>query len=759
LGKAGIPGEYTGELASIHLAEKLFEFSTMAHMCIIAHMSKIVHCSLRPNVTGRFGFLLVCGAALALPPLAPAQTGAGQAGDPIRLPPVTVNVYKEPEDVQRLPVSVTGVSENVLKGAGAVKVSDVGILAPNTFYSEFTARKLSNARFRGIGSSPANPGITTYIDGVPQLYTNSSNIEFLDIEQVEFVRGPQSALFGRNTLGGMVNVTTRRPSLASWTGSVTVPLANYSEWDARASASGPLSSRLGASLTVGRGKREGFTRNDVTGNDLDYRAASYGKAQLWWTPVGAWEARLIVTGERARDGDYALHDLQALRQNPFHVSRDFEGFTNRNVLSTTIQTRYEGSRLAFSTTTGLVRWKTQDVTDLDYSARPLITRDNTEKDFQFTQELRFASPSGAPARLGDNVALKWQAGLFLFTQNYDQDAINNFSPFLLSPQLGFPIRQHSPQSELDDAGVGLYGQATATVRENFDLTFGGRVDHENREAALNTFYEPAFIPGNAVSAEKSFSNVSPQFAASYRFRPGRMFYVSAGRGFKGGGFNSASPAGSEAYGEERAWHLESGVKTVVAGGKLSANAAFFYIDWNGLQLNVPNPDIPAQFYIRNIGSARSKGFEFDLNARPHNNVDLFATFGLTHARFGDGTASSGATVSGNRLPSTPDHTVTVGGQLSRDLSPSLTLYGRGEVWFNGGFEYDDANTQRQAAYSLAHFRAGLRGRYAFVETWLKNAFDTRYIPIAFAYGSLAPSGFVGEMGAPRRFGVTLGMTF
>jgi hypothetical protein len=93
------------------------------------------------------------------------------------------------------------------------------------------------------------------------------------------------------------------------------------------------------------------------------------------------------------------------------------------------------------------------------------------------------------------------------------------------------------------------------------------------------------------------------------------------------------------------------------------------------------------------------------------------------------------------------------------LSPSLTLYGRGEVWFNGGFEYDDANTQRQAAYSLAHFRAGLRGRYAFVETWLKNAFDTRYIPIAFAYGSLAPSGFVGEMGAPRRFGVTLGMTF
>jgi outer membrane receptor protein involved in Fe transport len=81
------------------------------------------------------------------------------------------------------------------------------------------------------------------------------------------------------------------------------------------------------------------------------------------------------------------------------------------------------------------------------------------------------------------------------------------------------------------------------------------------------------------------------------------------------------------------------------------------------------------------------------------------------------------------------------------------------VWLNGGFEYNDANTQRQKAYSIANFRLGLRGRYAFVEAWLKNAFDTRYIPIAFAYDSFAPSGFVGEMGAPRRVGIGMGVTF
>ena len=131
-----------------------------------------------------------------------------------------------------------------------------------------------------------------------------------------------------------------------------------------------------------------------------HRAASYGKAQLWWVPTSEWETRVIVTGERARDGDYALNDLAALRQNPFHAARDFEGFTNRDVLSTTIQTRREGQRFAFSTTTGFVNWKTQDVTDLDYSPAPLITRDNSEKDFQFTQEVRFASASRRPGASG-----------------------------------------------------------------------------------------------------------------------------------------------------------------------------------------------------------------------------------------------------------------------------------------------------------------------------------------------------------------------
>jgi len=689
----------------------------------------------------------------------PSQTGQPVLG-PIQVPTVIVTAQKEPADAQKLPVSLTAVSKDTLASAGIIFVSDAAIYAPNTFFSELTARKISNPRFRGIGSSPANPGITTYFDGVPQLNTNSSSIELMDVEQIEFVRGPQSALFGRNNLGGLVNITSSRPSLMTWTGTLAIPVGNNAARDVRGSFSGPLiAGRLGVGGALMYGRRDGFTRNDVTGHDLDSRSAVSGKAQLLWTPAAIWEARLIVTGERARDGDYALNDLAALRQNPFHVMRDFEGHTDRDITATTILTRREGRRLAFSTATGLLRWKTQDATDLDYSPLPLLTRDNTERDFQFTQEVRLASAASAPVALSNGVALKWQTGAFLFTQNYEQDAVNNLLPLLVS--LPFAVSQHSPQSTLDDVGIGIYGQGTGTFRDRLDVSVGARVDHENKQAVLNTFSSPALVPGTVVNGDRSFSNVSPQLAAAFRVQPEKTIYASAGRGFKAGGFNPASPAGSEAYGEEHAWHLEGGVKTSWAGNRLIANLAAFSIDWDDLQLNLPNPVVPGQFYIANIGGARSNGVELELNARPYSGVDLFGAFGYTRARFKDGSSSSasGVDVSGNKLPSTPDYTATFGAQVSRALRPAATLRGRAEVVFYGGFQYDEANTAAQEAYSLANFTGGVHGKYLFAEAWVRNAFDTRYVPIAFPYPNFAPSGFIGELGRPRTIGVTGGVTF
>lgn len=677
----------------------------------------------------------------------------------LRLPTITVTAQKETENIQDSPVSVTAVTAEMLESSGARSVSEAAMFAPNTFFSEFTARKLSNPRFRGVGASPSNPGITTYIDGVPQLHANSSSIELLGINQIEFVRGPQSALFGRNALGGVINITSSRPSLGNWTGNLMGPFGNFSARDIRGTASGPLvSGKVALGVGFGYSARAGFTQNDVTGHDLDSRSAAFGKAQVLWTPAANWEVRGILSGERARDGDYALHDLAALRARPHHVSRDFEGYTHRDLVAPTLLVSRTGTAVDISAITGFVSWKTTDLTDLDYTVLPLFRRDNGEKDRQFTQEVRVASGKNAAVRLSEDLTLKWQAGASFFRQNYTQDAINTFSPFVLSPFVSFAVAQHSPQSALDDHGVGMYGEGTLTFGSTLDATVGVRGDFEHKKADLKTFFVPSIAPAGTVNSEKDFTDVSPQLTVAYRAVPGRTVYATAARGFKAGGFNAASPRGSEAYGEEHSWNYEGGVKSSWLADRLTFNGAVFYLNWRDLQINVPNPQVPAQFYIANAGTATSKGFELELNARPVAGLDLFGGIGYTNARFGSGSMSSGVNVGGKKLANSPNYTANAGVQYSRAISRA-NLYARAELASYGDYYFDDPNSARQDAYALTHFRGGVRSKYVFAEAWVRNAFDTFYVPTAFAYAGLAPSGFIGESGAPRTFGVRAGLTF
>jgi iron complex outermembrane recepter protein len=731
----------------------------------MAHMfstNRSILPAIRPRTAAAAVMFALVTVVSSAPPAQAQSTTAGASPSQddtvrFRMPTVTVTAQKVAEDKQKVPVSVSAVPQETLAGAGVHIVSEAAIYAPNTFFTEWSARKLSNARFRGISSSPNNPGITTYIDGVPQLSANSSSIELLDIGQIEFVRGPQSALYGRNTLGGLVNITTARPSLSAWKGALSVPFGNHGAWAVRGGASGPVvDGKVGLGVSFAQVERDGFTVNDVTGNDIDSRSAFSAKAQLLWTPTAAWESRVIVSGERARDGDYSLNDVAALRANPFHAARDFEGFANRDVVGTTVLARRVGGPVTFTSSTGFLNWKTQDVTDLDYTPRPLIRRDNSEKSFQFTQEVRFASADATPIALSDAAALRWQGGMFLFTQSYHQDAINSYAPFLLGAPVA--LTQHSPRSALDDFGIGVFGQGTVTLRERLDLSAGARVDYEDKSALLETFFEEPFAPARTVEADESFSNVSPQFSAAYRVQPDKTVYGTVGRGYKAGGFNPASPAGNEAYGEEHTWLIEGGLKTLWANGRVSANAAVFYIDWDDLQLNLPNPAVPAQFFISNVGGATSKGVELELGARAAPGLDVFTTVGVTRARFGAGSSSSGVDVAGNKIPNTPDYTVSLGGQYSTVVGPA-TILGRADAVFYGGFQYNDQNSLGQEAFSLVNLRLAVSGRFLLGELLIRNAFDTRYIPLAFPYGSFAPSGFMGEMGAPRTVSLGGGTRF
>ena len=699
-----------------------------------------------------------------------SSSAAGQTSPqtPVRAPGTTVVVtaQKEPADPATLPVSVTTVSEDVLTMAGVTFISDIAALSPNTYFNEFTARKLSNARIRGVGSSPANPGVTTYVDGVPQLNANSSSFDLIDVDQIEFARGP-NALFGRNALGGMINIQSARPAMSAWTGQAQVPFGSDSELGLRANISGPImTDKLAVGFAGSYGQRDGYTqRLDVSGNvldDVDSREGYFLKGQVLWTPTPAWETRVIVSNERARDGDYALNDLNAVRSSPFEVMRDFIGHTDRDILNTTILVRNESKYLTFNSITGFGSWKTMDETDLDYSALPAAVRENTEEARQFTQEVRVASKRGpavgATAGGGSYLSLGFQAGALVFTQNFDQFAVNAYAPFVLSPFVGFGVVQTSPEAALDDLGFGIYGQGILDVNGHVDVTFGARYDRERRDARISTVYSPEIAPPSVVDERRTYSQVSPQVSATWRVRPGTIVYGSASKAFKAGGFNPVSLPGQESYDEELAWNYEGGVKTSMASGKFALSAAVFSIDWTDLQLNLPIFGAPGQFFIDNVGGATSRGVEFELMSRPYRDLDLFASVGTTRAVFDDGTSTNALDVSGNKVPNAPAFTTNFGAQYSYEVRPAHRLYGRVDISTVGAFEYDEANTARQDAHTLTNFRFGLQARYVRIEGYVRNAFDTRYVPLAFAYPGM-PSGFVGEPGRPRTWGVNLGIGF
>ena len=130
-----------------------------------------------------------------------------------------------------------------------------------------------------------------------------------------------------------------------------------------------------------------------------------------------------------------------------------------------------------------------------------------------------------------------------------------------------------------------------------------------------------------------------------------------------------------------------------ANGRVAANAAVFHINWEDMQLNLPNLFAPGEFYVANVGGATSSGVELELNARVHPNVDVFGGFGYTKATFKDDSISGGIAVGGNTIPNTPDYTASLGIQLSRTLAQGLSLYGRAEATLTGAFEYDDPHPE------------------------------------------------------------------
>ena len=712
------------------------------------------------------------------------------------LEPVVVTAQRTPQDGRDVPASVTALTSAQLQRAGVTSVKEAAIYAPNVNLIEFTARSISNPAVRGVGGSTTNPGVTTYIDGVPQLSADTSSRELLDVERIEFVRGAQGTLYGRNTLGGVINQLSRATSPQS-DASGSLGFGDHGRKDARGRYSTPLTTladgALGATLSGGYAARDGYNLNTFTGQKLDDRSALFGQGQLQWQR-GAFDLRLILATENAEDGDFALTDLAQLRARPHTLRHDFTGLTQRRIQSQTLRAGWQNEQLSVESISGRVAYTAFETTDLDLSEKPDLTRRNRRLGDQLTQEFRLASRAPLLHFIGADFGA--QTGMFGFTQSNDQDVANLISgSYLLENGGSFvPLPPPLPaiptlpinlgaldlltsaadrtRSALDDRGIGLYAETTldwgqrpdlSSLLRGWSLTLGIRHDYEKKQADITGGTVLIFPSGNEapvsnntpVQQSRSFSATSPRAILRKTLGQHAQVYASLAAGYRAGGFNPQSPNNaSPSYGEEHSSNLELGSKLTAFEGRVSASLAAYSIQLRDLQLNLPIPNGAGRFYVSNVGHARNQGIELEAQARPWKPLTLFLSAGTLDARFGGGSQDLQGDVSGKRLPYTDPFSSTVGFQFARtDALGEWTL--RAEAQRLGGGYYDSGNSERQSPNTLINLRAGRSVQGLRLELWARNLTNKATIPLAIPYTGIVPSNFAGENAPPRTVGLNL----
>ncbi len=705
---------------------------------------------------------------------------AARAQDDERAAPgvetVVVTADRIPELLLDAQSSVTSVESPTLEAADARSTAQAAQRAPNVDYVEFSARAISNPQFRGVGGSTTNPGVTTYLDGVPQLSADTSSQELLDVERVELVRGAQGTLYGRNTLGGVVNVATVLPD-GAWHAEADATYGAFDRVEVRGAVGTPLfCERCGFRAAYGLSQRDGYVTNLVTGHSLDDRAAQLYRVRGAFDLGDRWEARLAVHGEFADDGDFAIGDLAEVRRDPDHVRHDFEGHTGRDLQAETLTIRRPGEALTLESITGVVHHGASESTDLDATEAPDLTRRNRRNGVQFTQELRAFTTE--PTDLGSDWAVAAQGGVFGFAQGNDQQVVNFIAPSYLVESGGIALppplaealdealepAQDRTRASLDDAGLGGYAQATLAFRDTCDATVGLRYDGERKHASIDSVTAvvlgarelPVVGPAHVDDA-RAFGAVTPRFIVGASPTPGTRLYGSAASGYRAGGFNPVAPPGSTSYDEEHSWSYELGAKATVLERRLEANAALFRIDLDDLQLNVPLAGSPGRFYVDNAGRARTQGVELEVFARPLERLRLDGSLGYLDASFRGGSSDAGADVSGNRLPFADRLTSFLAAQYELPLGGGWRAGVRGEWVRRGDYFYDAANTERLGAYDLFNVSAWLADDWLTVRLAARNLGDERVVAVAIPYST--PSGFAGEVSAPRTLGVSVSVRF
>ncbi|MGL1904310.1 MAG: TonB-dependent receptor [Fibrobacterales bacterium] len=679
---------------------------------------------------------------------------------------IKVTAEHRVEQLQEVPLAITSFSGDALQVASAWNFDDLQYKVPGLNYSFIGGTNNAQLTLRGVGSenpsTGGDPGVTIYSDGVYLQSTNFANHQLYDVERIEVLRGPQGTLYGRNAIGGAINIINKQPT-NDFSFNTRLTVAQYNNQRFQGMVNGPIIKKnvLGR-VSVSADIRDSYFENVSTASDkVDVKSleqlAMRGQLKVVLTDNMDLTVRTsLLRNKNVVPPNILLTDYPA-NYNTSSVNPSLENkyhFTGNGPINST--TTATGGSMEFTgafgdvIVTSISGYRNNqidnafDIDNSDVLDSYFIFESGSET---YSQELRVASKKSFP--------VEWISGLYFFREN----GLMNVNATI--DMAGNPIPFLIKDATVETTSYSVFGQTTWYALENVGLTLGLRYTYDEKKAYEPTA-APAFGLDTTLIGEKSWNKPTGKIAIEYSPSKKVLTYLSVSTGYKAGGFNIGGQHAP--YSPETVVAYEGGAKGVMFHNRLKLNVAAFVYDYQDQQVFQRDS---VQTVMNNAASTLSKGAEIEIVVKPIASLECNGSIGWLNTEFKNfkttdplDTTMTLQDLSGNALSGSPEWNIhgEVQYQWLLGSAGAVTLHGDISWVADQYYRHFNLESDKQSSYRIIN--AGLYW-YSFnkqwsIHAWSKNLEDVVIIQdINRGHDNLHQA----TIAAPRTFGLTAGYNF
>lgn len=740
----------------------------------------------------------------------PSWAQSPKVTDDESLEEIIVTARRRTESLQRTPVSVVSLSEDDLVSRSVTNLRSLQNFVPNLTFapSQNVGEGAANIFIRGIGQEDfiagSETGVGVYMDGVYLARPMGLMFNLSDLERIEVLRGPQGTLFGKNTIGGAINIISAAPG-PNAQGRLGAIVGSYDRFEVRAMLNAPLTNKVLVRLSAVGVTRDGYLRRLPPPNSLgalgpvDNRRegsdrSQGGRLQVRWLIDDTLSADFSLDGTQRRNTQSATHvDQIDPRFGIFPIVNELirQGrlpgpeISNELARGDLLESYAGSGNIAHQESWGASATLAKDVgggtlklilarrglrshveSDVDGLYFDIVRGGFRDRQRQTSVELQYSGETGR---------LSYTAGLFGLRERIRTLPVQ-FNTINVLYRCGCyddvdtlppPIAVFRQLSDKNYAG---YAQGTYRLTDAVSLTLGARYSYERKTIDAQVYeagpdFRPTDVLITTAGNRDDWTSLTWRAGVEYQATRDAMLYGSISEGFKSGGFNirptfNLPNLGMAAYSPERARNYEIGLRSEWFGRRLRLNATLFHTDYRDIQLRQQTfVEGTTTTLIENAARARIRGAELELMARPIAGLSISAAYGHLDARYLDVGRVRGITTD-SRLQRTPKHSFTTSMNYEIPIG-SGTLAAHGDLSYRSKEQFQIiASPNDQGGYSLL----GGRISYRTIIGWSfalfgTNLLDKRY-RVAGRGTTLRDAGFINSLiGPPRQIGVEIGRSF